>query len=291
MDNMEEMTSDFDESTLFGIDSKTSDDNPDCAKESTTAPEIDVVATEPELVPVNPNVTETVVAPTPSPEAPKSSSIHFDDDLPNLIGEDVPEEYKEIYLSFRQQYAMLPVLNYKEIYSELGDLSIESTPSPTMQVINDEIQKIQGCKDRLSQIYNDVCQNFYFKKRAVDVLEKSWAKYTHEKNSEKRKGDAAAKVSLFYEDFARTEACFHVCQHILKNLDSNHESLSRRIMVNGQLLKMNDYGRGGGIPERDYNSPSSGSQSEFVSELETESPDNNGSEEKGKKDEFAEEHF
>jgi hypothetical protein len=260
---MEEMTDEFSAESLFGEEPAETKETKEPAetketketKEPTEPTEkVEVSKTSEvaeEIVPDNPNVVESDADDMQT----GFKATQFNDDIPNLVGKDIPEEYNEIYVAFRNQYALLPKLSYKEIYSELGDLNVECHPSPTMQAINDDIQKIQACKERLSEIFTDVQQNFYFKKRAVDVLEKAWAKYTDEKNAEKRKGDAAAKVSLFYEDFAQTEACFHVCQHILKNLDSHHDSLSKRIMVNGQLLKMNDYGRGGGIPERNY-SPS-----------------------------------
>lgn len=174
------------------------------------------------------------------------------DDFPKLIGDDFPQPYTAIADGIIIQYSRLPHLEYGDIYAELADLSIKSCPAPTLQVINDEIQKVQAAKDRLGEIYCEVLQNYHFKKRAVDILEAAWSKYTLEKNADKRKGDAIVRTSEFSTDYARVESLAKVCQHILKNLDSLHESLSRRITINQLLLKLNDMGRGS-LPISDFN--------------------------------------
>jgi len=172
-------------------------------------------------------------------------------DIPQLMGDDYPLQYIDLVDRVQYQYKCLPVLNYKEIYEELSDLAIKSNPSPTLQGINDEIQKVQAAKERLSEIYRHVERNFFLKKRSVDIIESAWAKYTNEKSADKRKGDAVLRVSNFTIDFALVEACYRVCQHVIKNLDSCHESLSRQITVNQLLLKMNDFSRGG-LPDYDF---------------------------------------
>lgn len=181
-----------------------------------------------------------------------SSQSANDEDIPELVGNDIPEQYRDLVERVRYQYRCLPKLNYKEIYEELSDLAIKSHPSPTLQMINDEIQKVQAAKERLSEIYRNVERNFHLKKRSIDILESAWAKYTDEKSADKRKGDAMYRISNFITDFALTEACYKVCHHIIKNLDSSHESLSRQITVNQLLLKMNDYGRSGSLPDYDF---------------------------------------
>jgi len=184
-------------------------------------------------------------------ELTPDTPVEKDDDIPTLVGQDYPVEYKTLAERVQYQYRCLPKLNYPEIYEELSDLAIKSHPSPTHQIINDEIQKVQAAKERLSEIYRNVERNFFLKKRSIDILESAWAKYTSEKSADKRKGDAVMRVSNFVTDFALTECCFRVCQHIIKNLDSCHESLSRQITVNQLLLKMNDHGRGV-LPDYDY---------------------------------------
>jgi len=189
-----------------------------------------------------------------SPSDTTSDTPIIPEGVPLIVGDDIPAEYNEIVKRLQFEYYCLPKLDYDSIYAELSDLAVKSSPSPTLQMINDEIQKIQSSKDRLDEIIKEVDRNYYFKKSAVDLLEKAYCKYSNEKSADKRKGDVAVKISNFVIDMAKTDACFRVCFQILNNLNSSHESLSRRITVNQQLLKMNDYGRGGQLPDYDASS-------------------------------------
>lgn len=170
--------------------------------------------------------------------------------LPSLRDGYPPPEFKKLVDRVLNQYKLLPFLDYNEIYQELSDLSINSCPTPSLQVLNDEIQRVQAAKDRLSEIYISVVQCHNFKKRAVDILQDSWGKFTEEKNAEKRKGDGCYRLSNFIMDFAKAETLLKACNHIFKNLDSLHDSLSRRITIYQLTLKLQDIGRGA-LPDLD----------------------------------------
>jgi hypothetical protein len=86
----------------------------------------------------------------------------------------------------------------------------------------------------------------------VDILKDSWGKFTLEKNADGRKGDSAYRLSNFSIDLANTESLIKTCNHILKNLDSAHESLSRRISVYQLIMKLDPFSRGS-LPDHDFN--------------------------------------
>jgi len=184
----------------------------------------------------------------PSKTPPLDEDI---DEIPQLRGEDFADAYVAMVKRIQNQYCLLPKLNHDEIYAELRDLSVKCCPTPTLQSLNEEIQKVQAAKDRLAEIYADVVRNYSLKKRAVDVMRDSWGKFTDEKNADKRKGDSIFRLSNFEIDFARTEALLKVASHIVKNLDSLHDGLSRRITIYQLLLKLHDVGRGG-LPDFDF---------------------------------------
>jgi hypothetical protein len=176
-------------------------------------------------------------------------------DIPTLRGDEYPSDYKDMVNRIVWQYKMLPVLDYDSIYKEIADLSIKACPTPTLQVLNDEIQKVQSAKDRVAEIFIEVVKCYNFKKRAVDILQDAWGKFTIEKNADGRKGDAAFRLSNFIIDFATTEALLKACTHVLKNLDSLHDSLSRRITIYQLTLKLQDIGRSA-LPDFDFDKPS-----------------------------------
>jgi len=190
--------------------------------------------------------------PPPPPQGQGGSSVvstsdfvrELETDLPELCGDGYSEDFIKMVERVKAAYRMLPVLQYSLLYRELADLSVTSSPTPTLQVLNDEIQRVQRAKDRLSEIMIKVLECHNIKKRLVDTLITAWGKFTVEKNAEARKGDGEFRLSNFTIDLAKAESLLKVCNHILKNLDSLHDSLSRRITINQLLLKMNDMGRG-----------------------------------------------
>jgi len=176
--------------------------------------------------------------------------------IPELRGTDFPKEFIDMADRLKATYRLLPKINYDAIYKELGELSVKSSPTPTLQVLNDELHKIQGSKDRLSEILINVIKCYNHKNRVVDILKDSWGKFTTEKNTEGRKGDAVYRLSNFLADFAEIEALSKVCNHVLKNLDSLHDNLSRRITIWQLMLKLRDVGRGA-LPDTDFHRPES----------------------------------
>ena len=230
MDNKPDSTDDF----LKDVGEDDFLDN----KSSTSNPSIPTSTSNPTPVPTS----------TSNPTPPISSSVpervplqeDTPDSLPDLMGSEYPQEYIRVVERIKFQYKMLPSLNYDAIYREISELSIRSSPTPTLEILMDELHKVQAAKDRLSEICIDVIKCYNFKKRAIDILKDSWGKFTSEKNAEGRKGDASFRMSHFVTDFAITEALSKSCDHIFKNLDSLQDNLSRRITIWQLILKLRE---------------------------------------------------
>jgi hypothetical protein len=168
---------------------------------------------------------------------------------PILMGsEKFPEDYKNLYNRIIDQYSLLPRINYDEIYKEIASLSVKSCPTPSLSDLNSELEKVQSSKDRLCEIFIDVLKSYTFKKRAVDIIRDSWLKFAggkaEGKNESIRKGEAVYISSDFEQDLAQSEALIQSCKHIIKNLDSLTENLSRRITIIQLQVKVQDIGRG-----------------------------------------------
>lgn len=204
-----------------------------------------------------------------------------DDGLPELIGDDYPPQYLKMVSRIKLRYAQLPVLDHYAIEKELSELSFESSPTPTLQVLNDELYKVQSAKDRLADIVIEVNKCYSIKNRMVDILKDAWGKFSSEKNAESRKGDAAFRLSNFSIDFAEVEALMKTCNHVFKNLDSMQERLSRTITVYQNILKLRDMGRGG-LP--DYNFEKKEGKSDLLEELNIAQSNTTNSEEGGPKE-------
>jgi len=181
----------------------------------------------------------------------EESDKESEDGIPELIGDDYPPQYLKMVNRVKIRYAQLPKLDHYAIEKELAELSIESSPTPTLQVLNDELYKVQSAKDRLANIVIEVTKCYSIKNRMVDILRDAWGKFSSEKNAESRKGDAAFRLSNFSIDFAEVEGLMKACNHVLRNLDSMQERLSRTITVYQNILKLRDMGRGG-LPDYDF---------------------------------------
>lgn len=172
--------------------------------------------------------------------------------LPHISGSEIPVEFKNIVERFIAIYKTLPEIDYDEVSRELSTLSIKQTPTSTLQMINLHLQKVQACKDRLAEIYQDVVKCYSFKKRAVNILSDAWGKFSSGGSADKRKSDCAYRLSEFFLDLARIEALNNECEHVLKNLDSLNNNLSRQITIIQSQLKLFDLGRGA-LPDFDFN--------------------------------------
>jgi hypothetical protein len=134
-------------------------------------------------------------------------------------------------------------------------LNVDSSPTPTLQLINLKLQKIQAYKERLQEIYDKVGRCYSIKKRAVSILTDAWGHFADGKSADKRKSEAAYRLSDFHLDFAQVEALNHSCTHVLDNLDAQSMLISRQITVIQSQLKMFDMGRGS-LPDFDFNKSS-----------------------------------
>ena len=223
------------------------------SKDHSGQDELDVLLSfdgdENELFDSTPPTEETEKEPEkPVPQSPVTMAT---DDLPELVGENFPKSYLRMVERIKIQYRLLPSLNYDAIYEEFKVLSVPSVSTPTLQVINDQLHRVQAAKDRLAEIYIDVLKCYTLKKRSVDILQDAWMRFTEEKSADRRKADAIFRINEFLLDFASTESVLKASMHILKNLDSLHENLSRRITIWQLQLKLGDVGRNA-LPEIDY---------------------------------------
>jgi len=134
--------------------------------------------------------------------------------------------------------------DYSKTYDELRNLNVVVSPNPSLQQISVEIQKVQSAKDRVSQILVDVHRNFIVRKRVCELLREGWSAFSNQTSAEKRKGESFLKMRQFIESASEAESLYKATAHIMKNLDSKHESLSRQVTVYNLALKLNDFSSG-----------------------------------------------
>ena len=167
-------------------------------------------------------------------------------DLPTIRSDvPVPPEYQSVVDNVLYGYSTLPKLAYNKLYHELNnELSLKSEETPDPQSINQALDRIQAAKDRLEKIMEDAVRCYNFKKRMVDMLEVAWNKYSSAKSADTRKSEAAVLISDFNIDLGYVEGLWKSCDVKLRNLESQHDTVSRKITTMQVCLKYFDLARG-----------------------------------------------
>jgi hypothetical protein len=173
------------------------------------------------------------------------------DGLPQLSGSDFPEGFLSVVSRVHGIYKGFPKIDHDKTYSELVSLNVKAKPTPTPQMIDSQLHKVQAVKERLSEIMVRVNYVYSFKKRQVDILKESWICFSQEKSADKRKADATFRLNEFEGDFALIESLWKAGNSILNNLTAVQEILSRRITIMGLEIKMNEMGRHS-FPDHDF---------------------------------------
>jgi len=92
-----------------------------------------------------------------------------------------------------------------------------------------ELSTIQGYKDRAVELVHALTSNYLTLKRIAEVLTKSWPKYSIEKSAEKREGESLMKMSQFIMAANDADICYRYALSVMKNLESQMDSVSRQI--------------------------------------------------------------
>lgn len=171
--------------------------------------------------------------------------------IPQLQGDGYPERFLEIVKKVQERYEEFPSLSYKEIAEEVSSLNVYSCPTPTLQSLNYEMEKVQAAKDRISEIYSMVMPSYNAKKRLTELLSTCWNEYATGKTKDLRESDCASRLNEFLIDLSESERINSLCTQILKNLESLHHTLSRRITIFQLQLSLRDIGRGA-LPDYEF---------------------------------------
>lgn len=162
------------------------------------------------------------------------------EDKPTLEPVASPDDYVRIADAMSNKLSRLKAMDYDKLYAELSELNVKISSDPTLSGLSKELQRIQSAKDRVAEIVKDSVQNYLVRDRIATVLTKGWVRFSNAKSSDMREAEAQLKLSQFIESAAEAEAFYKGSLQILKNLDSQHEIVSRRLSCFNLVLKLRD---------------------------------------------------
>lgn len=149
-------------------------------------------------------------------------------------------DYERIVKSMSARLDRLPSLDYDMLRAELSKLNVRLSEQPTLDSMSSDMQRIQAAKDRANEIVKDAVTNFLVRKRVTEILVMGWMKFSEEKSSDKREAEAQLKLSQFLMDAVEAESFFKTATHIMANLQSQQDTISRQVTCFSLLLKTND---------------------------------------------------
>jgi len=131
-------------------------------------------------------------------------------------------------------------INYAALHRELQSMQgpVEFIFSP--DALAQEMARVQGYKDRAVEILGKLAESHIIQKHVVEVLTKGWTRFSEQKSAEKREGEAMLKLSQFSMSAADAEYEYKHAMGIVKNLESQLESLSRQIACIQIAAKIHD---------------------------------------------------
>jgi len=143
--------------------------------------------------------------------------------------------------------AAMEQLDYAVLKKEVRSFCSISSSGNGLQDLASQMQAVQAAKDRLSDILPAIHDNSIVRRSIANTLTEAYLGVSEASNTDKRKGMAALELGSYELEAAVAEGFYKYCWGYMKNLDSKHEAVSRRISCLQLGLKLYDFG-GGTVP-------------------------------------------
>lgn len=146
----------------------------------------------------------------------------------------------------------LPRLNRNSLRREMENMKLELKSSPTTLDLNNGLATAQGYKDRLAEIYSLAVREFKLRTRCNDMLINAFiATEAKGKSADARQGEAAMRYPMHFIQLEASESFMKEVEHVLANIKSAHESVSRQVSIAQIQLQLGEIRRE--LPGTNYN--------------------------------------
>lgn len=139
--------------------------------------------------------------------------------------------------------ATLPRINRNSIRSEMENMNVVLKQNPHTSDLNEGLSKAQGYKDRLSEIYTLALREFKLRSRCVDMLFDANNVVSKGKSADVRRGEATMRYPMLLIQLEAAESFLKEVEHVLQNIKSAQEAVSRQISLMQIQLQIGDIRR------------------------------------------------
>jgi hypothetical protein len=137
----------------------------------------------------------------------------------------------------------IPKLNRRALRVEMEDMIVDLKQNPTTKDLHEGLALSQGYKDRLSEIYTNAMREFRLRNRCLDMLFDAMNLISVQKSADKRKGEATMRWPMLVIQLEAAESFLKEVEHVLQNIKSSHESVSRQISLMQIQLQLGEIRR------------------------------------------------
>lgn len=150
------------------------------------------------------------------------------------------EELEQIV---NEMLSTLPRINRNSIRKEMENMNVDLKQSPHTSDLNEGLAKSQGYKDRLAEIYTLALREFKLRSRCVDMLFDANNVVSKGKSADVRRGEATMRYPMLLIQLEAAESFMKEVEHVLQNIKSAHESVSRQVSVAQIQLQLGEIRR------------------------------------------------
>lgn len=148
----------------------------------------------------------------------------------------------------------LPRLNRQKLRQEMEKMSVRLDDNPTTYQLNEGLALAQGYKDRLAEIYTHALREYKTRNRCMEMLFDAVNYVSNGKSADKRKGEATMMYPMYIIQREAADTFMKEVEHVLQNVKSAHDSISRQVSVMQIQAQLGELRRGGTNPVHSTNS-------------------------------------
>ena len=135
----------------------------------------------------------------------------------------------------------LPHLDYGAYELEISEMVIHTYENPTTFQLLEALDQVQQYKNRLSEIMNDIEQEYSVRKTTLELLEVANNVASVQKSADKRNGEAMMRYPTLYLKKTAIESLRTLAMSTMNNLKAIGDVVSRQASIIGFQISLGEY--------------------------------------------------
>lgn len=175
----------------------------------------------------------------------EDSRMDFEDLLDEIVTSSEPiNTLNDLERVINRILTTLPKLDRNTLRLEMENMTVGVKRNPTTKDLTEGLAQVQGYKDRLAEIYTLALREYRIRERCTDMLFDVFGNYAAKGSSaDKRRGEATMRYPIMLIQLEAAETFLKEVEHVLANLKSAHESISRQVSIMQIQLQLGEVRR------------------------------------------------